>query len=96
MRKILHYLRLPIDDDRLTCVGLNTDGLFKRKPSKTGPLDFAPFTRELKDIVYEAIDKVNIVLKETGKEGLPLDIYELYDEHEAKTAKRIRQQRTKG
>ncbi|XP_071528311.1 uncharacterized protein [Panulirus ornatus] len=91
MKKILHYLHLPVDDNRLHCVGLNTDGLFKRKPSKNVPLDFNPFTRELKDIVYKAIDEVNLVLKQTGKEGLPLDQYELYDPHEADVAKYIRE-----
>lgn len=89
MKKILHYLHLPVDNSRLQCVGLNTDGLFKRKPSKNVPLDFNPFTRELKDIVYKAINEVNLVLNQTGKEGLPLDQYELYDQNEAKVARYI-------
>ncbi|XP_045600125.2 uncharacterized protein [Procambarus clarkii] len=87
MEKIMHYLKLPIDNNRLYCVGSNTDGLFKRKPSKNVPLDFNPFTRELKDIVYKAIAEVDSVLKKTGKDGLPLSKYELYDPWEAKVVR---------
>ncbi|KAK8730833.1 hypothetical protein OTU49_007958, partial [Cherax quadricarinatus] len=89
MEKILHYLKLPIDNKRLQCVASNTDGLFKRKPSKNVPLDFNPFTRELKDIVYNAISEVDSALIKTGKKGLPLDKYELYDPWEAKVVKQL-------
>ncbi|XP_042234343.1 uncharacterized protein LOC121874310 isoform X2 [Homarus americanus] len=63
MRKILRYLKLPDDEDRLHCVGSNTDGLFK-KASKNVPLDFNPFTSELNDVVYKAIHEVNSVQQE--------------------------------
>lgn len=90
MRKVIQYLKLVENSDRLYCLGQHTDGLFKRKPSKNVPLDLNPYTRELKDLIYEAIDELNNVLQEKGKEQLPLDIYELYDRHEAEVAKYLR------
>ncbi|KAK7068403.1 hypothetical protein SK128_024683 [Halocaridina rubra] len=93
MEKILKYLNLRVDEERLACVGQHTDGLFKRKPSKNVPLDFNPFTQELKDLVYEAIDSVNEILKEKGKDGLPLSLYEFYDMLEARTTRYMRKRR---
>ncbi|XP_042869946.1 uncharacterized protein LOC122251829 [Penaeus japonicus] len=90
MRKVIQYLKLPENNDRLDCLGQHTDGLFKRKPSKNVPLDLNPFTRELKDLIYAAIDDLNNVLRETGKDQLPLEIYELYDGHEAEVARYLR------
>lgn len=90
MRKVIQYLKLVENSDRLYCLGQHTDGLFKRKPSKNVPLDLNPYTRELKDLIYEAIDELNNILQEKGKEQLPLDVYELYDRHEAEVARYLR------
>lgn len=93
MERILTYLKLKHDAKRLQCVGQHTDGLFKRKPSKNVPLDNNPFTQELKNLVYEAIDELNSALKRSGKLPLPLDLYEFYDSHEAEVARYIRRRR---
>ncbi|KAK4300816.1 hypothetical protein Pmani_027007 [Petrolisthes manimaculis] len=92
MWKILTFLNIQPDPGRLQCLANNADGLFKRKPSKSVPLDFNPFTQELKDIVYKAIDDVNSALEVAGKEMLPLDKYEIYDAREAKVSRTLRQQ----
>ncbi|KAK3851335.1 hypothetical protein Pcinc_042009 [Petrolisthes cinctipes] len=96
MWKILNYLNIQPDPGRLQCLANNADGLFKRKPSKSVPLDFNPFTQELKDLVYKAIDDVNSALEVAGKEMLPLDKYEIYDAKEAKISRTLRQQATDG
>ncbi|XP_045113183.1 uncharacterized protein LOC123505642 isoform X2 [Portunus trituberculatus] len=87
MQGILSYLNLPQDTQRLKCLGRNSDGLFKRKPRRNLELDFDPFTEELRGLIYDAIDAVDIALKERGKKGLPVDIYEVYDKAEAEMMK---------
>ncbi|XP_066959269.1 uncharacterized protein [Macrobrachium rosenbergii] len=96
MRRILAHLDLPRDEGRLACVATHGDGLFKRRPSKNLPLTFDPFTRDLKEVVYGAVDDVEAALRERrrgrrtgqggggdGGEGLPLALYEFYDAQEA-------------
>lgn len=94
MWKILNFLDIQPDPERLQCLAKNTDGLFKRKPFKSLPLEVNPFTDELKDLIYKAIDEVNDALAAAGKDTLPLDKYEIYDANEAKEAKALRQKST--
>ena len=90
IRKILIFLGLPVDEDRLECIKESSDGLFKRKPSKHVPLDMNPYNAELKNIIYEAIDELNLVLEKKGKPRLPISLYEMYDELEAKISRKQR------
>lgn len=91
MRGILKYLKIPEDEGRLACLGRNSDGLFKRKPRRNLELNFDPFTEELRGLIYDAIDAVDVALRARGKDGLPLDMYEVYDKAEAdKMRKRSR------
>ncbi|XP_076062905.1 uncharacterized protein LOC143037994 isoform X2 [Oratosquilla oratoria] len=92
MKKALKFLKVPIDEKRLRCIQEHSDGLFKRKPPKNNPLDFDPFTLELKNIVYTAIDEVNRALLSHNKNTLPLELYEMYDNHEAEAARRLLKQ----
>jgi len=84
LREILHFLKVPINEERLSCVQSHSDGLFKRKPSKHAPYDIGYYPRELKQLVYGAIRSLDQVLVAKGKRGLPLDAYELYDPAEEK------------
>lgn len=83
MRGVLRHLNMPEDSSRLACLGKNLDGMFKRKPSKNSPLNFDPFTKELRAVIYESINAVDLALRERGKSGLPVDKYEIYDAKEA-------------
>ncbi|XP_063853227.1 uncharacterized protein LOC135095990 isoform X2 [Scylla paramamosain] len=88
MRGILKYLKIPEDKARLVCLGKNLDGLFKRKPRRNLDLNFNPFTDELRGLIYDAIDALDVALRERGKEGLPVDKYEMYDKTEADAMRR--------
>ncbi|CAL4063682.1 unnamed protein product, partial [Meganyctiphanes norvegica] len=78
MKDILEYLKLPPDAGRLKCVGQHTDGLFKRKPNKNNHNPEDPYSQQLRDLIYEAIDDVNDILKQKGRKLLPLEKYEMY------------------
>ncbi|XP_042224804.1 WSC domain-containing protein 1-like [Homarus americanus] len=62
LRRLLHFLSVPVDEGRLACVSSHLTGPFKRRGNKT--LD--PFTREEKQRLSKAVQRVNRLLLVLG------------------------------
>ena len=97
VRKIMKFLSLPIDENRLDCLAEFPDGGFKRKPPTKQPQNYLKNTydQELKSVIYAAIDDLNQALIAKDKSPLPIDRYDMYDPREAKVARDLRENKVK-
>ncbi|XP_069167741.1 WSCD family member AGAP003962 isoform X2 [Procambarus clarkii] len=67
LRRLLHFLGVPLDERRLACVSSHLEGSFKRKNN----LDFDPFTKGEKEKMSLAMGRVHRLLLLAGYQGLP-------------------------
>ena len=74
VKKILNFLKIQEDEQRLKCLQFCNVDLYKRKPKAA---EKSPFNENLKNKVWESIRKVNSLLLKYGHEGIP---YEKYDD----------------
>ena len=74
IRKLLNYLKLNIDEDRLRCIELHSSGSFHRKRHQAED----PFRLEDHNKIDAAIEKANNLLRDEIKRELPLEKYEYY------------------
>ncbi|KAG7167458.1 WSC domain-containing protein 1-like 3 [Homarus americanus] len=58
LRHLLHFLRVPVNEDRLACVSSHLTGPFKRSSNK----DFDPFTTQEKIIMSTVVRRVTRLL----------------------------------
>ena len=74
-RKLLAYLGLPVDEERLACLSKDITGAFLRTSHHTS----VPFTREHHAMVRMVIDRADHVIREMNGRGLPRIKYEEYN-----------------
>ena len=74
VKKILNFLKIQKDEQRLECLQFCNVDLYKRKPKAA---EKSPFNENLKNKIWESIRKVNSLLLKHGHEGIP---YEKYDD----------------
>ena len=70
-RKLVKYLKLPIDEDRLSCLSKATTGSFLR----TGHQPKIPFTLDQHRIIRMMIRQADKIVKDHNNEGLPIEKY---------------------
>ena len=70
-RKLVKYLKLPIDEDRFSCLSKATTGLFLR----TGHQPKIPFTLDQHRIIRMMIRQADKIVKDHNNEGLPIEKY---------------------
>lgn len=73
LRKILRFLGMPVDEERLRCLATHLEGSFKR----SGNEDFDPYTEEEKRRLSLAVERVQRLLRLMGYPDPPL--YEWQD-----------------
>nr|XP_027222305.1 uncharacterized protein LOC113814475 [Penaeus vannamei] len=73
LRKILRFLGMPVDEERLRCLATHLEGSFKR----SGNEDFDPYTEEEKRRLSLAVERVQRLLRLMGYPDQPL--YEWQD-----------------
>ena len=72
--KVLKFLELNIDPDRIQCVAHYNFDIYQRKhPS----LETSPFTEKIRRIVNESIISVNKTLTQYGHAGIPFEKYSI-------------------
>ena len=69
--KIVEFLGLPVEEDRLLCVLGNPHGKFKRPPDKRKQLTFDPYTDEMREFITLYIKGVAMALKLKNQGTLP-------------------------
>ncbi|XP_072044294.1 sialate:O-sulfotransferase 1-like [Amphiura filiformis] len=69
--KILDFVGLPVDEDRLLCVVGNPLGKFKRPTDKRKQLTFDPYTEEMKEFITLYVKGVSMALKLKNQRHLP-------------------------
>ena len=67
--KMVEFLGLPVEEDRLLCVLGNPDGKFKRP---TRQLTFDPYTDEMRGFITLYIKRVSVALKLKNQRALPI------------------------
>lgn len=77
--RLLDFLQLEADAQRIQCLMRHEEGLFLRKKKQAkSKLKEDPFTNEQKRKIRAAINRLNRLLKSKGKESLPLHKYDFY------------------
>ncbi|XP_033102142.1 WSC domain-containing protein 2-like [Anneissia japonica] len=72
LKKIVQFLKLPVNESRLLCVASDPVGKFKRPPAPKGKqLDFDPFTEDMREMVSLYIKSVAMALDARNQEPLP-------------------------
>ena len=87
LRRIVDFLDLEVDEERLACAISRSEGSFHRKQrensSKKGSTHFEinggkhPFTPEQMVLVRDAITRVHQALVSRGWDGLPVELYDI-------------------
>ncbi|XP_069939932.1 sialate:O-sulfotransferase 1-like [Cherax quadricarinatus] len=67
LRRLLHFLRIPVDEGRLSCVSKHLTGPFKRKTNRY----MDPFTEDEKIRFANAVKRINRLLLVLGYSQLP-------------------------
>ena len=67
--KMVEFLGLPVEEDRLLCVLGNPDGKLKRP---TRQLTFDPYTDEMRGFITLYIKRVSVALKLKNQRALPI------------------------
>lgn len=75
---ILSFLNLTLSSQRKNCISNNLEGHFKR-PERNY---VNPFTKELRSIVYKAIENVDSALLAQLNLRLPVNLYKFYNQSE--------------
>ncbi|XP_071946552.1 sialate:O-sulfotransferase 2-like [Antedon mediterranea] len=72
LKKIVQFLKLPVNENRLLCVASDPVGKFKRPPApKNKQLEFDPFTEDMREMVSLYIKSVAMALEARNQEPLP-------------------------
>lgn len=69
--KIVNFLGLPVDENRLLCALGNPHGKFKRPTDKKKQLTFDPYSDEMREIVTLYTKAVSMALKLKDQQSLP-------------------------
>ena len=72
LERILKFLNLKKNDQRLECLKYCNVDMYKRKSKK---LEKSPFSEELRAKINDKINKVNRLLLKYGHAGIPYDKY---------------------
>ncbi|KAG7161829.1 WSC domain-containing protein 1-like 1 [Homarus americanus] len=84
--RILQFLRLRVEKQRLQCVMANLDGAFRRvTPDKISYRISDPYTKELHEVVEEGMRDVDLALVKHGWPGLPVHLYSYHYERNTTT-----------
>ena len=75
IRRLLRFLSVEPDKDRLACLQYSKVDIFKRKRSK---LHTSPYTPELLLTIKSQIDQVDSLLIRFGHPGIPYNKYKLF------------------
>ena len=79
--RILAFLKIPPDQQRLECLLKHANGVFKRKSgSKNSKWDF--FRQNQRQRIHNIILNLNRIIVKRGFGELPLDLYESYNRTE--------------
>ena len=74
MRKLLKYLHLPVNEERLQCIDKHSSGSFHRVHHQSED----PWSPELHQVFDDTIDEANkMLIQKTGR-ALPLSNYQYY------------------
>ncbi|XP_071789463.1 sialate:O-sulfotransferase 2-like [Asterias amurensis] len=73
LKRIVKFLKVPVDEERLLCVLSSPLGKFKRSGKPKLPSTFDPYTEEMKEMVDLSLKTVSMALKLRNCTGLPKD-----------------------
>jgi len=73
--RIINFLEVNPDHQRLTCLQYSTVDIFKRKSKK---MPRSPFSRQLSENIRKHIDQVDQLLQEFGHPGIPYNKYQIF------------------
>ena len=76
MRNLLNYFGLPVDEDRLSCLGKDLTGKFHR--TKHQPA--VPFKHDHHQLLRMMIEKADTIIRHYAGVALPLEEYKEYKE----------------
>ena len=80
--RVLQFLELNIDSDRMKCVEYYNFDIYQRKHQS---LETSPFTEKSRRIVTESILSVDRTLTEYGHDGIPFEKYSIpWNKHSSK------------
>ncbi|XP_002741011.2 sialate:O-sulfotransferase 2-like [Saccoglossus kowalevskii] len=71
LRRMMEFLNVDINEERLLCAEMDSEGKFKRPTKKTKMLTFDPFTQEMREYVDIYIKTVAMALKLHNQPDLP-------------------------
>ena len=80
VKKILKFLKIEEDPERLNCLLKFKNGYFKRKSKPK--LSEIPFSRSQRSAIDKIIRNVNEVLVRKGYQNLPTEFYNYYEKTE--------------
>eukprot|EP00095_Tigriopus_kingsejongensis_P011216 maker-scaffold669_size115232-snap-gene-0.22 protein:Tk11216 transcript:maker-scaffold669_size115232-snap-gene-0.22-mRNA-1 annotation:"wsc domain-containing protein 1" len=89
MRKVLKFLKLPVNEDRIECMRIHKNGFFQRG-SEAHESEAVPFDREVRGRIDSLIGRVSRMLAKGGYEPLPLTRYDYYNKSDAEIIDQIR------
>lgn len=76
LEKMLRFLQVPLDNDRILCTISSPDGKYKR-PAAKKKLNFDPYTDEMKEYISLYVKALSMALHITNQTKLP----DSYDPH---------------
>ncbi len=79
LKHLLNFLRIPVDENRLECIGKHALDALKRKRSKNLPEDI--FCDKARKAIEDAIEIVRETLVAGGHPDLPVELYEHFSRH---------------
>ncbi|XP_037084254.1 WSC domain-containing protein 1-like [Pollicipes pollicipes] len=74
LRRMLHFLKWPVDEGRLRCVQRDLEGMAHREPPHL-PAAVEPFPAELRQVLQHGLRYADSLLAARGHPPLPLDRY---------------------
>ncbi|XP_065348218.1 sialate:O-sulfotransferase 2-like [Cloeon dipterum] len=79
LKGILHFLKFPVDNQRLMCVVSHIDGPFRRPSTQQLMFEIKdPYPDKVHHVLDAAIDQVNALLRQKGWQQMPTHLYKFY------------------